>query len=127
MTSKEFKESMMETHARPDLKDFFRRAIDDVAGDLDLDLNNKPDYRAELAQVRSAVQKLDRADGLTDASSVWALKKNAVSLLRVAAERFQSRNETTPAAMINQLADVYYNRKGEPVQPHKGFVPPKPF
>ncbi len=105
-----------EIHDRADLKDFFRRAIDDVAKDLGLE-EQKTEFRPMLVQARGAVQKLDRADGLNDASAVWALRKQAVSQLRNLAGVFESRNEVTPAAMLKELADVYYTRNGQPVQP----------
>ncbi len=122
MTSKEFKESAGKPHARDDIKAYLSHPLDQVAENLGCD---SAEEKIVLRQVQDAVRTLDVAEEQADAATGWALKKTAVVSLRDAARKFEVSNQVTAAAVISQLADVYYNRSGEPVQPHVAPVPPK--
>lgn len=122
MTSKEFKESADKSHARDDIKAYLSRPVERVAEDLGC---GSPEERVLLRQVQDAVRTLDVAEGQADAATGWALKKTAVTSLRDVARKFEMSNQVVAAAVIGQLADVYYTRNGKPVQPQGAPVPPK--
>lgn len=122
MTSQEFKESADKPYGRDDIKAYLSQPIDQVAENLGCD---RPEDKILLRQVQDAVRTLDVAEGQTDAATGWALKKTAVVSLRDVARKFETSHQVTAAAMISQLADVYYNRNGKPVQACGAPVPPK--